>query len=788
VAGRYDSVTSGSERFLPTRWRSALPPARAPRIFRNAQRLLLVGVVVFAASTVVLPTSSSARPFLDGWLYDSLTVLGAIVIAGRAWCVSTERLAWALLAGGIAANAVGDVLYSLFVGDNGPFPSIAEPFYLAFYPCTYLALVLLVRAKARRMPAGLGLDGLTCALAIAAVAAAVVFGPISAATGGSNAAVVVGLAYPLADLLLLALAVAMVVIFGWRTERRLLLLAAAFAVFAAADTVYLYQVARGTYVEGTPIDALWPVGTLLTAYASWAPARRLADRDLAGLGALAMPFICTAAAVTILVAGTRAKVPGLAVALAATTLLMVAGRLALAFRDVVALAASRTQAFTDELTGLGNRRSLVAHLGNVHGKAQTTGLEHSSETALALLLIDLDRFKEVNDSLGHHVGDELLRQLAQRLQRYVRPGDVLSRLGGDEFAILLAPGPLGQSRTAAESVASRIAAALDEAFALDDMTVHVRASIGIALSPQDCADPLQLLQRANVAMNTAKNAPSRVAFYRIDDDPHSKERVQTLEALRAGLSRGELVCHYQPKITLATGATNSVEALVRWQHPQRGLLAPDEFLPLAEQAGLMRPLTLAVLEIALAEAGRWREAGHVVAVAVNLSVTNLLDANLPRDVDRLLTRHRLPPTALILEITETVLMTDATGAKAVVDALHALGVGLSVDDYGTGYSSLTYLQDLAIDELKLDRSFIKRLSEDPRSAAIVRSTVDLAHSLGLRIVAEGVEDEPTVEVLRAYGCDVIQGYFYSRPLPARGLAEWLSTARGPQLSRRPAVH
>src|SRR5450432_4083893 len=364
------------------------------------------------------------------------------------------------------------------------------------------------------------------------------FGPISAATGGSAAAVTVGLAFPLADLLLLALAVAMLVIFGWRTQRRLLLLAAAFAVFAAADTVYLYQVARGSYVEGTYIDALWPIGTMLTAYASWSPARRLADRDLGGVGALALPFICMAAAVTILVAGTRAHVPFLAVVLAATTLLMVAARLGLAFRDVVALAESRTQAFTDELTGLGNRRSVVAQLGNAHGKAQATGNERAPESALALLLIDLDRFKEVNDSLGHHVGDELLRQLAKRLERYIRPGDQLSRLGGDEFAILLAP---ERDQTAAERVASRIATALDEPFALDDLTLHVKGSIGIALYPHHCSDPKQLLQRADVAVATAKQAPTRIALYQIGEDPHSKERVQLLEALRAGPARGELV-------------------------------------------------------------------------------------------------------------------------------------------------------------------------------------------------------------------------------------------------------
>jgi diguanylate cyclase len=769
-------MAPGRTRGATAQWRSLLPPERPPTFFRFARYLLLTGVLIFAASTLLVPLHSSAKPILDGWLYNSLTALGAVVIAGRAWCVATERLAWALLAIGFAGNAVGDTVYTLFVGDSGPFPSIAEPFYLIFYPCAYIALLLLVRARATRMAAGVAIDGIACALAMAAVAATVAFGPILASTGGSEAAVAVGLTYPLADLLLFALAVASIVILGWRSERRMLLLAAAFAILAAADAVYLYEVAKGSYVEGRFIDAFWPVGTLLAVYASWLPTRRLADRRLDGIRALVAPFLCTAAAVAILVTGTQVKIPDLAVALAAATLLCVTARLAITFRDVISLAETRTQALTDELTGLSNRRALVAALG-AHAKR----MDLDAESSLALMLIDLDRFKEINDSLGHDVGDELLRQLAQRLERYIRPGDLLSRLGGDEFAILLAP---EKDQTAAERVASRIAGALDQPFALDDVTLHVRGSIGIALFPHHCSDPMQLLQRADVAVTTAKKATTRVALYQIAEDPHSKERVQLLEALRAGLARGELVCHYQPKVTVATGTTDAVEALVRWQHPERGLLAPDAFLPLAEQAGLMRPLTLAVLDIALRDASRWQLAGHLVSVAVNLSVTNLLDVELASDVAALLHLHQVPAAALILEITETVLMTDSTRAKAVVDALHVLGVGLSVDDYGTGYSSLAYLQDLAIDELKLDRSFITRLSEDPRSAAIVRSTVELAHSLGLRIVAEGVEDAGTVEVLHRYGCDVIQGFFYSRPIPAAELTQWLANGPAAEPSRR----
>jgi EAL domain-containing protein (putative c-di-GMP-specific phosphodiesterase class I) len=304
--------------------------------------------------------------------------------------------------------------------------------------------------------------------------------------------------------------------------------------------------------------------------------------------------------------------------------------------------------------------------------------------------------------------------------------------------------------------------------------LHVEASVGIALCPLHCDHHGQLLQRADVAMYAAKMARGHVAAYTAAEDPHSRARLETVEQLRAALELGELMCYYQPKVNTSDGAVHSVEALVRWQHPTRGLLSPDQFLPLAEQTGLMRPLTAVVLDLALGQVRQWLDEGIALVVSVNLSVTNLLDVDLPADIARLLRGHDLPASALTLEITESVLMADSVRAKAVVEALHSLGVGLSIDDYGTGYSSLAYLQDLAVDELKLDRAFVSRLTADPRSAAIVRSTVQLAHSLGLRLVAEGVEDAATLAALQHYGCDLTQGFHHSRPLPADQLGAWLT--------------
>jgi diguanylate cyclase (GGDEF)-like protein len=420
------------------------------------------------------------------------------------------------------------------------------------------------------------------------------------------------------------------------------------------------------------------------------------------------------------------------------------------------------EAHNDPLTGLANRRRFTEEL-------ERTAYATPSRSC-AVLMIDLDRFKEVNDSFGHSVGDELLRLVGPRLQQPLGPGDLLARMGGDEFAVLLPDA----DRTRAQEVAEGIGAALRDPFVLDGMPLHVDASIGIALCPDHGRDRSLLLARADTAMYVAKRAREGHQVWSPDGTTDSRDRLRTLEQLREALETDQLVPHYQPQLDLRTGRITGVEALVRWEHPDRGLLTPDAFLPLAEQAGLMRRLALGVLERSLRDLRCWRAAGHDLTVAVNLSVSNLQDVALPEQVAMLLDATGVPAGALTLEITEDVLMADAARSSQVLAGLRALGVRLSIDDYGTGYSSLSYLRALPVNELKVDRSFVGHLTSDPRAAAIVRSTLQLGRDLDMTIVVEGVDDAGVLAALREWGCDIAQGYLVGRPMPADTFLCWLA--------------
>jgi diguanylate cyclase (GGDEF)-like protein len=420
----------------------------------------------------------------------------------------------------------------------------------------------------------------------------------------------------------------------------------------------------------------------------------------------------------------------------------------------------------DALTGLPNRTAFQA--------TANAGIEacRESSTGAAVFLMDLDRFKEINDTLGHDAGDRLLVAIGPRLQARVGAADLVARLGGDEFAVFLAG---IQDPATALHVADDLRAALEEPFIVDDLSIQIEASVGVATYPDHGDDAAALMQRADVALYVAKEKRSGAARYDPASDPNSRRRLSRVAELRGAiLERDELVVFYQPKADMASGDVHSVEALVRWDHPRDGLLAPMDFLPLAEHTGLIRPLTLSVLEAALTQCAAWRAGGIEVDVAVNLSVRTLHDPEFPGDVARLLAGAGLPPSVLVLEITESMLMADPVRAMETASRLHAMGVRLSIDDFGTGYSSLAYLKQLPVDELKIDRSFVMDMNTNPNDLVIVRSAIDLARNLGLTVVAEGVEDAATWDALRSLSCDQGQGYFLSRPVPGDELTRWMT--------------
>ncbi len=428
------------------------------------------------------------------------------------------------------------------------------------------------------------------------------------------------------------------------------------------------------------------------------------------------------------------------------------------------------QANHDALTGLPNRKFLLETMERV--------LAQSDDQPVGLFLLDLDRFKEVNDTLGHQMGDRLLEHVAGRIRGALRPDDVVARLGGDEFAVLL---PVVPDIETAIEVAVRIQTALAEPFRFEGVLLQLEASVGIALYPEHGADVSQLQRSADVAMYQAKDERSGIEVYSADRDHNSTTRLGLLGSLRQGIDGGQLELHYQPKVALGTGAVVGVEALVRWRHPHRGLIFPDEFVPLAEHSGLMHRLTAHVLDAALAQAARWWSVGLEIPVAVNVSARDLHGPALAEAVERGLAEHGLPASALRLELTERVLMAEPARVADTLAALERLGVALSLDDFGTGYSSLVLLQRLPVREIKIDRSFVKRLVTSPDDTKIVRSIVDLAHALGIDAVAEGVETEEVWDLLEDLGCDSAQGWYVSRPMAADRATEWL--LRHPSRSR-----
>ena len=731
--------------------------ARLPRGVRVLQVVTGGLVALYLGSTILRPPGTSIA-FFDVWV-NNVGIVGCVTLmAWRAIARRRGRWVWAAFAGGLTFFTAGSVLYTALVQHftTVPYPSIADFSFLADYPLALVGMILLVRETVPNISKTIWVDGLIAALGVGALEAMLVLSPILHTNSGHLAAVLTNVAYPFGDLVLISLVVGVFAVRGWRPGPLWWTLGAGLVIFAGADSIYLLRVASGTYVTGTPLDSLWSIAAFTMTIAAW---QRMGDEIKNSQGISApnvVPALFLLSSLGVIVYASAQHGVQLGVVLAGITLVIAIGRSAYAFRQIRALADSKREARTDDLTQLPNRRLFFERLA--------VCLEPDpAPHRLAVLMIDLDRFKEINDSLGHHVGDDVLRQLGPRLTAAVRGTGTVARLGGDEFGVVLSP---ILDPGAATEVAERVREALREPFQLDGMSLRVDASIGIALAPDHGTTPETVLQKADVAMFAAKRAHAPWQIYSAEHDQNARERLELMEDLRDALRRHEIVLHYQPILDLASGTVTCVEALARWQHPSRELLAPAVFLGLVTDAGLMVPFTMDVLDQAFVQQTRWTDMGYDLGVSVNISAASLRDDELPDKIAALLAMRDIDPARITLEITEDCFIADPEQAMLILERLRALGVELSIDDYGTGFSSLTYIRRLPVTELKLDRTFLTGAPRDRRAVSVIRSTVDLAHSLGLRIVAEGIENLDALALVDNLGCDAAQGYLMGRPVPA----------------------
>ncbi len=715
--------------------------------------------------------AARATPLNGDWVswITTLLVLPPIVaclLRARQGGSRGSGAAW--FAASMICFAAGNAIYVGWVQHQAhpPVPSPADIMDLAFYPCVGLGALCLLRRDGLPARRGLWLDGALGA-AGAATALAAILSPAFTSSASDLSTVVVGASFSIGDLLLIAMVFGVFAAYGLGDGSMWLWVGVGLGLFCAADVFYALSVAAGTFAIGAWWSSLWIVGMCVVGLGLWRPERGRVRGPSRSPTMLAVPALATVTAVTVLVASSIHPLAFPAVGLATLTFVLAATRNLSTFREVRRLSDAHRQSVTDELTGYGNRRGLFEH-----GDRRLA--EAKAPDRLALMLVDLDDFKRFNDSLGHHAGDELLRETARRLATRVSLPDLLVRLGGDEFALLFSLGTDEDASTCADRILERVRQPVTVA----GTQIRVDASAGIVESRGGEISVPELLRRADIALFAARSGGTSVAHYDPQLDEANRARLELIQDLDAAIVHGQFRLHYQPKVDVATGAIVGAEALLRWQHPTRGLLYPDAFLPLMEQSGLMAPVTRIVLRTAIEQLAAWRANGVVIGVAVNLSASDLLDDNLAERIAALLSEHAVPVDALELEITESVLMTDPERARSVLERLKRLGLRIAVDDYGTGYCALAYLRDLPVDVLKIDRSFISRMREDDRSAAIVRSTIALAHALGLQVVAEGVEHGAVHDALDASGCDLAQGYHFGRPVPAADLIDRLRATPG----------
>jgi len=723
-----------------------------------------------------------------------LVVLSVLAAVFAAWAARSSegraRAAWTVMAVSLGAFAVGEIIwfYDDVVRREPPFPSIADGFFLAFPLGAGVALLLFRNRTSRESQGRIVLDGLIMAGSLMIVFWALVLQRVYEAGAATRPEFVLLMAYPLADMV--ALTIAAVVLASAKTGQRitLTLLTLGLTGMALADGGYAYLSAQGEYVSGNAVDIGWVAGLLFFTLAAAAGrgARFTGDAtdEFPGWISVWLPYApLMMALIVALVQLPDALSSGPVLPIGLLLAITVLARQLLAVGENRRLLAKvADQALHDPLTGLANRVLFHDRL------AHAMEYEHEGQS-LGVLALDLNHFKMVNDTLGHAAGDELLRAVADRIRDRVRAGDIVARLGGDEFAVLI-HGPAER----AQRIADRVVESFTEPFVIDGHDLLIRPSAGLATTEITMAEQSanQLLNQADMAMYAGKRSGA-VGVHAFTADTEVTEifdqevfdrdnriraadgamAVRLLTELRDAIDRAELDLVYQPMFELLTANLVGVEALLRWHHPERGLIGPDEFLPLIHKHGLMAAVTDFVITKALDDVTRWQSVAAQLPVAVNLFAPSLADLDLPDRLMLALSDRDLETTALTVEITESLFLDNLDQTQEVLKYLRQNGIRIAIDDFGSGYSALSYLRDLSIDEVKLDREFIAPILADPRAAAVVRAVINLSHELGLRTVAEGVENADTASRLREYGCDVAQGYFFSPPLSVEELIESL---------------
>jgi len=730
---------------------------------------VLLGVLLVAYFISLLVRRSDQHwLWLDGWSVAGFEFVVSLICIYKGLARRPGRVIPLLLGFSLLSWSLGDIVLTTesIGGATPPTPSGADAFYLLFYPLAYVATVIILQRGLGRLARPNWLDGVVAGLGASTLCAAFAFHSIQNATGGSSLATATNLSYPVGDLLLLLLVIGGTVLLSGGASRQWYVLATGLSAIVVGDTFNLFDTSGVASRFGSTANAIaWPIAIYLISLSVWLPSRRLDPLRPQKVSSFLFPGIAATGGLVILIIGTLHDISRVALWLAVATLFTVGVRLAISARSLRVLTEERhRQAHTDELTGLGNRR-LLSQMLELFFSDQHDSTDQARE--LAFLFVDLNHFKEINDSFGHPAGDELLRQLGPRLTSAVGSSGSVVRLGGDELAVVL----MDADANDAVVVARKIIEGIEEPFTLNRIKATVGASIGIALVPANASDGPGLMWCADVAMYRAKLGNTPFVFYDQELDG-GQDQPNLLDELRQAVKEGAFVLHYQPQLDLKTGEILAVEALVRWPHPKLGLVPPMKFLPLAEESGLMWPLTTWVLNEAFTQCAEWRADGRCLAVSVNVATSDLLEHGFLGLIRELLERHDLPGEAVVIEITETTIITDFLRAQAVISQLRDMGIVVSIDDFGAGFTSLAYLSSLAVGELKLDRTFITSLSAEGngREMELVRATINLGHDMGLRVVAEGIEDVETLDLLGDLGCDLAQGYFISRPSPANKLS------------------